>query len=64
VCYQKGHYQSDCPLLKQFRLDNAKKKDQGPASQTEEAGNIAIAEEFDSDSIYTGPERAMLAQRL
>jgi hypothetical protein len=61
VCYQKGHYQSDCPLLKQFPLNNAKKKDQGPASQTEEAGNIAIAEEFDSDSIYTGPERAMLA---
>jgi hypothetical protein len=29
--------------------------------QTEEAGNIAIAEEFDSDLIYTGPERAMLA---
>jgi hypothetical protein len=61
VCYQKGHYQRDCPLLKQIRLDSAKKKDHGQASQTEEAGNIAIAEEFDSDSIYTGPERAMLA---
>jgi hypothetical protein len=48
-------------LLKQFRLDNAKKKDYGQASQTEKAGNIAIAEEFDSDSIYSGPERAMLA---
>jgi hypothetical protein len=48
-------------LLKQIRLDSAKKKDHSQASQTEEAGNIAIAEEFDSDSIYTGPERAMLA---
>jgi hypothetical protein len=64
VCYQKGHYQNDCPLLKQFRFDNAKKKDQG-APKTEEAGNVAIAEEeFDSDSIYLdldpNPERAML----
>jgi hypothetical protein len=32
VCYQKGHYQRDCPLLKQIRLDNAKKKDYGQAS--------------------------------
>jgi hypothetical protein len=64
VCYQKGHYQRDCLLLKQFRLDNAKRKDHGEASQTEEAGSIAIAEEFDSDSIYTGPERAMLATTL
>jgi hypothetical protein len=61
VCYQKGHYQRDCPLLKQFRLDNAKKKDHGQASQTEEAGNIAIAKEFDGDLIYIGPERVMLA---
>jgi hypothetical protein len=62
VCYQKGHYQTDCPLLKQFRHDNARKKDQG-APKVEEAGNVAIAEEeFDSDSIYLdpNPERAML----
>ena len=52
VCYQKGHYQNDCPLLKEFRLENAKKKDQG-APKAEEAGNVAIAEEeFNSDSIY------------
>jgi hypothetical protein len=61
VCYQKGHYQRNCSLLKQIWLNNAKKKDHSQALQTEEAGNIAIAEEFDSDSIYTGLERAMLA---
>ena len=64
MCYQKGHYQNDCPLLKQFRLDNAKKKDQG-ASKAKEAGNVAIAEEeFDSDSICTSFERAMLITQL
>ena len=47
-------------MLKQFRLDNARKRDQG-TSKAEEAGNVAIAEEeFDSDSIYTSPERTML----
>jgi hypothetical protein len=61
VCYQKSHHQNDCPLLKQFRLDNAKKRDQGQASNAEEAGNVAIAEEFDSDLIYTTPDCAMLA---
>ena len=62
VYYQKGYYQSDCPMLKQFRLENARKKDHSTsASKAEEAGNIAIAEEeFDSDSICTSPERAIL----
>jgi hypothetical protein len=48
-------------LLKQIRLNSAKKKDHGQASQTEEARNIAIAKEFDSNSIYTSLERVMLA---
>jgi len=62
VYYQKGHYQKDCPLLKQFQFNNARKTDQG-APKAEEAGNVAIAkEEFDSDSIYLdpNPKRAML----
>ena len=61
--YQKGYYQSDCSILKQFRLDNIRKKDHSTnASKAEEAGNIVITEEeFDSDSIYTSPERTILA---
>jgi hypothetical protein len=47
-------------LLKQIRLNNVKKKDYSQALQTEKAGNITIAKEFDSDLIYTGSERVML----
>ena len=62
MCYQKGHYQSDCSILKQFRLDNTRRKDHGTSAlKAEEAGNVVIAEEFDSDSICTGPERTILA---
>ena len=49
-------------MLKQFRLDNIRKKDYSTsASKAEEAGNVVIAkEEFDSDSICTSPERTIL----
>jgi hypothetical protein len=60
VCYQKGHYQRDCPLLKQIWLNSAKKKDHSQALQTKKARNITIAKEFNSDLIYTSPERAIL----
>ena len=48
-------------MLKQFRLDNTRKKDHSTSAlKAEEAGNVVIAEEFDSDSICTSPERTML----
>jgi hypothetical protein len=47
-------------LLKQFWLNNTKKKDQSQALKTKKAKNIIITKEFDSDLIYTSLKHIIL----
>jgi hypothetical protein len=59
ICYHKEYFAANCIVLRGVQQEELRKREQkeivNKVVVTEESSNIALAEETDSDSYYSGP---------